>query len=289
MLVVVLVAAPVCAVADNSGSPQSSANLESLLEEQSYLLQTFGLAPIIVSRGERVGDTFNIDTMRLIAGADDCFPGLTPRKVPAQLPTVTVEKAQGLAAALGVASVVDVEGNIDAVQKYELAFSHVVAITASTVQLRAALKSGEPECEALRPWLVAAKGLTAIELPDNTPRMTRSVVIGTLFMAKRTIRITVSSKAVAKASLGERILSMLGISSSFKARASGNKGQQNTIELIGDDVIPVAFSSAFRQTTVDQLTAESWVAVPTRVYAEDIHSQSFTRRARDAFEYLLHD
>jgi hypothetical protein len=300
VVAVIVGAAPSGARADNTASQQPSSNLDPLLEEQRALLEKYGLAPIIVSRGERVGDTFDSTTLRLIAGVDDCFPSLAPRKVPAQLPSVTGEKGQGLAAALGVANVADAEGNADAVTKYELTFSNVQAVTASMVQLRTALRSGVPECEALRRYLaVTNMDGKSIEPPDNAP-----VLIGTLFMAKRTVRITLSSKASAKVSFGERILKWLGIGGSFQARASGNKSQEDTIELIGNDVIPVAFSAAFQikrtvtssrhpvYVCIGPTCDFTWVETPIEsltIRQIDIHSQSFIDSAGRAFKEALHN
>jgi hypothetical protein len=225
-------------------------NLAPLLSEQRTLLQQYGLAPIIVSRGERVGDTFDPTTLILIAGADDCFPGLQPRRAAAQLPTVSGESARGLAAALGVAGVIDVAGAGGINRSFELSFQDVEAVTASVVHLRSTLRRGVPECDSLLPHLTAAsaKGTSALLKSKVEPPL----LIGTLFLARRVVRVSTVDQAGAKAQISwfEDLLRRAGLVSSFKVGAEALYGDQSKIELKSEKIVPVAFSPAFIKKTV---------------------------------------
>src|SRR5690242_4623607 len=61
--------------ASGAGSPE----ILKILETQKQVFGQFHLVPIVVPRGEQVGDIVDVDTATLIAGPDDCFPGLKPR------------------------------------------------------------------------------------------------------------------------------------------------------------------------------------------------------------------
>jgi hypothetical protein len=234
-------------------------NLAPLLSEQRILLQQYGLAPIIVSRGERVGDTFDPTTLILIAGADDCFPGLQPRRAAAQLPTVSGESARGLAAALGVAGVIDVAGAGGTNRSFELSFQDVEAVTASVVQLRSTLRRRVPECDSLLPHLTAAsaKGISALSKSKVEPPL----LIGTLFLARRVVRVSTVDQAGVKAQVSwfEDLLRRAGLVSSFNVNAEASHGEQSKIELKSEHIVPVAFSPAFikRPVTVTQQNTTS--------------------------------
>lgn len=251
-------------------------SLTPLLLEERALLQQNGLAPIIVPRGERVGDMFEAATMVLLAGADDCFPKLKPRRSSALLPAVSGSSARGLEAALGVAAVAGGDVAIGEDRKFELSFRNVEAITASVVQLREALRRGVPECDSLRPFLTAvqeksSRGGVTQSRTSHTQMDTKDppLLIGTLFMARRVVRVSTSSQTGgnAQVSFGDDLLRKLGLGSSFKASVGGSKTDQGVAELVGEDVVPVAFSTAFR--TVTTITLRTIGAASPKITGEN--------------------
>jgi len=262
--------------------PLQGNNLEPLLEEQRTTLQHYGLASIIVSRGERVGDTFDPDTMNLIAGVDDCFPGLQPRRAASQLPTVTGESAKGLAAAFGVAGVVDAGGSGGRNRSFELSFKEVKAVTASVVQLRDALRRGVPECNILRPYLTSAT--RASDLPQPP------LLIKTVFMARRVVRVSTSNYIGTKASLGEELLRLLGVASSFKMSAESSQTEQSMIELVGEDIVPVAYSPAFIRKSQEVAFIDNGRIIATtidKIVEVDPGSEEFQSNAQAALQQTL--
>jgi hypothetical protein len=60
------------------------------------LLKEYGLLAIPLPQGQQVGDVFVGADWRLVATADECFPGLTVRSAPTELPSIS---GHGLASA----------------------------------------------------------------------------------------------------------------------------------------------------------------------------------------------
>jgi len=229
-------------------APERSAPLAEQLQKQ---LEPYRLSPILVPRGEQVGDVYDPATSILLAASQDCFPRLTPRRVPGQLPGAVTENASGLAAALGVSGPVGAEigGEDGSRWRFELSFRDVEASLASVVQLRQGLRRGIAECDALRPYLESIEaagtrpgGRRLAAVPRSGPP---PVLLGTVFLARRVLRVSVSSHrtATARLTLPEALLRMLG--AQFRAEAEAGRSRSGDWEFIGNEVIPVAFAPAF--------------------------------------------
>jgi hypothetical protein len=144
------------ALAQSPTETLSKGELTSFIQDENELLARFHLTPIIVSRAERVGDNFDRQIFNLIAGADDCFPGLKVRQDAGQLPSITTYSERGLSAALGASGLLDAAADTRLKRVYVLSFKDVEVRTASIVQLRNAIsKKAIPECEIVRPYLQA--------------------------------------------------------------------------------------------------------------------------------------
>jgi hypothetical protein len=230
--------------------------LNNIVAAYTGVLSKYGLTPIIVARGERVGDTYTQNGAVLIASVDDCFPKLAPRRAPAQLPTVTGTNARGLTAALGVADVVSADLMNGFNNEFELSFKDAEAITVSISQLRAAIQSKPAECVFVRRFLeIAGAGVRLQRLSDAPlPRLTSEeaarapVVIGTIYMARRVVSLSSSAKQDAKANLtiGQKLLERVGLGGSFSAKAGASSDEQSKVELDGNEAVPVAFSPVFK-------------------------------------------
>ncbi len=229
----------------------------------SVLKATFGeyhLAPIIIPEGERIGDIIDINTGALIAGADDCFPGLKPRKAESQLPKTTFTSGRELAAGLGVSQVAEVNGQSSGGQAFELDFENVRVERVSQLQLRRSLKKNTPECDTVRPFfdtaysppekkttqhakqsVVATIGKTT--LVDKPPPL----LVGMLFYARRVIHVTMTNKleGAARVSFIEQMMKDLGLSSGFTASFNSGDQSKNVVDIIGTKEVPVAFAPAF--------------------------------------------
>jgi len=256
--------------AASSTPPAAKDDLASFVEFERELLAPYHLIPIIIPRGERVGDNFDSETSTLIASADDCFPKLAVRKQPGQLPSITTYSERGLAAALGAAGVLDVSGDGNVKRLYTLSFRDVEVQTASVVQLRNAMDvKAAQECEAIRPFLqalatskptrpasnVSVPGLKfpnqrLATLATDTKLPKPPLVIGTVYYARRVLRVAHSENldAAGKLSLGQSFLQNLGLNSTFKLSADASSMTSKSLEFVGDAIIPVAYQAAYKVT-----------------------------------------
>jgi len=129
-----IAALPQIGVAQTVAPPVDS--LTSFVEQERGLLARFHMIPIVVPRGERVGNSYDRETSILITNTDDCFPKLQIRKDHGQLPSMTAYSEQGLAAALGAGGIADAEGGTSSKRVYVLSFRDVEVQNASVVALR---------------------------------------------------------------------------------------------------------------------------------------------------------
>jgi len=238
-------------------------NLSSFLDQQRSFLAQYHMIPIIVPRGERVGNSYHPTTSVLISSTDDCFPGLRISKDSGQLPSMNTSFELGLSAALGAAGYAEGEAGKSGKRGYVLSFRDVEVQTASVVALRNAIPRNAPqECLTLRPYLQAITSARPTSSPGNGPlgktasvtvqtsHLTIPIVIGSVYYARRILRVVLSDQvdATAKVSFGESLLRKIGLDAAFKVKADAASTMANTIEFIGDAVVPVAYTAAFEVT-----------------------------------------
>ncbi len=251
-----------------NAAPQPQIN--QVLETEREEFGNFKLAPIIVPEGEQVGDLIDADTTSLIARAEDCFNGLQPRKNPSLLPSIVTHSKKGIAAGLGVGGdLVDVHGEGNEGESFILEFTDVQVAKASIVQLRQSLKKGVPECEVVRPFIIVAAPPSSIStkppgnqgvqrVADISKRIAIQggtivsdkpppLLLGTVFTARRVIRIETSRvlDANAKLSLAQKFMEELGLKSTFEASAAGNNEASEAVVIEGKEAVPVAFAPAY--------------------------------------------
>jgi hypothetical protein len=254
----VLLASPIAFAEDQAAvkTDNQAAELGKIIDTERTVFGAFHLAPIIIPEGEQVGDIIDVGNATLIAGADDCFPKLSPRKVASQLPAITISSEKGLAAALGVEGIAEGEGETTAAHSFILDFQDVQVQRVSLFQLRTLLKRNIPECDTVRPFIDSlfpsptnqvkikvSDGSTnrAIAVSDRLPPL----LVGMLFTARRVVHVRTSNEldGVAKASVASGFLQKFGLGAKFRV-SGGDKGS-SMIDLVGVDSIPVAFAPAF--------------------------------------------
>jgi hypothetical protein len=254
--------------------PDAPSSPALILDTVKQVFKPFHLAPIIIPEGERVGDIIDVENGTLIAGVDDCFPGLQPRQTPGQLPAIAIFSEQDLAAALGVGEVVGASGEAVAGVTFILDFTEVRVDRVSQYQLRHSLKqnSRERECNTVRPYLDSSPEVAQAKSPQrgkikiaeaNNPGGENLIVsdkpppliLGMVFYARRVVHVATSKTLAgdAKLSIGERIMGRLGLGSSFKVKVDGNDKASSSVDLIGHNLVPVALAPAFVVTASRQL------------------------------------
>ncbi|MGK7870980.1 hypothetical protein [Falsiroseomonas sp. E2-1-a20] len=244
-------------------SSRGAQRLHRLIEEERALLTSLGLSPITVSGGQQVGDVYHPQTGILIAAPTDCFPNLSPIRTPAQLPSVTFSSDQALGATLGVAGVAEGRGAGNRRDRFELLFRDVETVRASMLQLRRSL-TADPNCQPLKPFFEAIP-FTGNVVIASAPRPA-PIVIGAVYHARRVIRVTTDQRleGEAKLSWANDFLRRMGLSGLFNIEGTGSTGQSSTVELVGESVIPVAYSAVFIESQV-RITINSPAPPPNRV------------------------
>jgi hypothetical protein len=238
------------------------------MDQERDLFGRFHIFPIFVPRGEQVGNSYDSDTYPLITNKEDCFPKLQIRQDFGQLPSMFTNSEQGLAAALGAAGVGEAEAGQSGKRAYSLSFTDVDVQTASVVGFRTAIPKGAPqECLDIRPYLqaftTAPVSAAKTAIGNGSPRKTAAgkiasvtiqtsqakvpILIGSVFRARRILRVKLYDQAEAKAqvSIGESLLRRVGLGSAFKLRAGAAATQSDTIEFVGETIVPVAYAPAF--------------------------------------------
>jgi hypothetical protein len=240
--------------------------VSQILDTEKAEFATFHLAPIIVPEGEKVGDLIDASTTSLIARAEDCFSGLSPRNDPSLLPSISTLSEKGVAAALGIGGdLVSGGGEVSEGQSFVLEFKDVQVQKVSLVQLRKSFRKDIPECQQVRPFIDATYTPSLDAIKKRHPKIAEisktiadrqgtiiadsppPLLLGTVFTARRAIRIETSRilDAKAKLSLGQRFLEKLGLGDSFTISGSGNDESSNRLVLEGKEAVPVAFAPAF--------------------------------------------
>jgi hypothetical protein len=256
-----------------NGSAQSnpqSENAISVLENENNAFKKWHIAPIIIAEGERVGDIIDTDTTALIASEDDCFNKLSVQHDQSNLPDFSVLSEKGLAAALGAGDVATASGEAKEGVSFVLDFKDVHVERVSTVQFRTKLKANVPECAQIRQFIDASyvpknKIIKGIKTADATLNGAGIVVsdkpppllIGTLFRARRVIRVRITQDMDAKAQLsfGAKLLDNLGLGSRFTVSGAGGSSSTNTLTIEANDVVPVALVPAFVVTATNKLAS----------------------------------
>ena len=262
-------------------SSTTSPELEQFLDTETSMFGKLHLAPIIIPEGERVGDIIDVNNASLIAGVDDCFPGLKPRQAPSQLLTITVQSEKGLAAALGASSIAEASGKVQAGYTFILDFKHVQVEQVSLYQLRNSLRKNAQECDTVRPFLEASYSAGASpRIKDARQRDRHHVaeadhslhgagkaivadkppplLVGMLFYARRLVHVRTADTLAgdAKLSWGNGFLNKFGLGSTFTASVNGGDNSANTVDLVETSLIPVAFAPAFVITSTQNWLAE---------------------------------
>jgi hypothetical protein len=163
--------------------PMSRARLE---HEYVAAFLPYGLVPVLLPRGQDVGDVIARLDGGYIARGDECFLGLVPREVSSSLTAVDVSWKAAAELALGVEAVAaaEVQGHVE--NRVQVRFEQVRSRSASLTQLRQHVKSGvvpevamlltadSVEIEKAPDWLLIGEVLTAV----TVVRVTRSRAAG---------------------------------------------------------------------------------------------------------------
>jgi hypothetical protein len=136
---------------------------------------TFSWLPILVSKGQKLGDVQAIGDQSLLQRASDCFPNLrTPNVDRPTLPLTMALDTTNAGLALGLDRLLGAKLAASGVEKVTVRFTDVTVETVYLADLVAALS---PACESLRPYLTTGRRLVLFGKAGQ--------VISTVVRAKR--------------------------------------------------------------------------------------------------------
>lgn len=212
-------------------TPQADVPRARLEHEYAAAFLPYGLVPVLLPRGQDVGDVIARLDGGYVARGDECFPGLVPREASSSLTAVDVSWSAAAQLALGVEAVVAAEAQAHVENRVQVRFEQVRSRSASLTQLRQHVKSGVVPEVAM---LLTADSVEFEKAPDW-------LLIGEVLTAVTVVRVTRSRAAGGKADLSflQRIFG-----AGAKAKVGGDLAKDETAEIRTMEPLPVAFRPA---------------------------------------------
>jgi hypothetical protein len=214
-----------------ASSPQTENPRLRLQQEYVAAFVPYGLVPILLPRGQDVGDVISGLDGSYMARADECFSGLVPREEPSTLPAIDVTWNAAAQIALGVESVAAGEARGQAEDRVQVRFEQVSSRAASLTHLRQHVR---PQVLPEVALMLAADAVVFERAPDW-------LLIGEVFTAITTVRVSRSRSGGGKASLGflERLFGRAA-----KAEGGGDLTSASVATIVTETPLPIAFRPA---------------------------------------------
>jgi hypothetical protein len=210
------------------------------VEDYYELLQTYFKGshwiPIIIPRGEQIGNVYNIQNLQFVADGKTCFPRLTvPAPSASTIPNAAKGKKINGALALGAKDVAAAEAQLGTSDEMSLQFTdpHVISVSALTM----ANAFDSKKCKFLKSEVEAT--LSGQSLTGETANL----VLGEILFAKRSLVLSYSDEAKAKAELSnwQRFIKLIGLTASASVDAQSGR----SISVTTSELLPVAIRPAF--------------------------------------------
>jgi len=197
--------------------------------------QPLYLVPVLLPRGQKVGDVYDTQDFRLLSSSSECFPNLKPSgPIPGDLPAVSLDIDTSVAIAVGVPSLASADASLGTSRQVHITYSDVRVSTASIGEISHAYSAAKcPSLSALvhNTYVAAA--------PDSPP-----LVLGEVYSAKKTITFALKRSAGGGATFDlSKFLSRIGMSASVTAKGKADAG--DSITVVSNQVLPIAIRPAF--------------------------------------------
>jgi hypothetical protein len=214
-----------------TSSPQTESPRLRLQQEYIATFVPYGLVPVLLPRGQDVGDVISGLDGSFMARADECFSGLVPREQPSTLPAIDVSWNAAAQIALGVEAIAAGEAQGSAEDRVQVRFEKVSSRAASLTHLRQHVRPRVLPEVAL---LLAADAVEFERAPDW-------LLIGEVLTAVTVVRVSRSRSTGGKASLGflERLFGRAA-----RAEGGGDLTSASVATIVTETPLPVAFRPA---------------------------------------------
>lgn len=198
------------------------------------VFQTAGFIPVQISRNQTVGDIYGIPNLNFVASSRDCFENIVVETTPQQLRSITMGRDTAMAASLGLGQILSVGVDYNMLNRIEVSFEQVQLSRASEVAIRRAFK--RQECAEFVPFIDGSALTEGVSYP---------LIVGEVFTAVRTVRLTFRNRQAANAQLSAwtALAQRLGMSASLTASASD--GVDSAVVMTGGERIVVGLRPAF--------------------------------------------
>jgi hypothetical protein len=194
------------------------------------------LIPIVIPRGETVGNVYNIRNLQFVADSKTCFPRLVlPTTQESDLPTLTTSNDINGALAAGLTNVATAQAQLGKADGVTMEFTDVTVLSAPALTLVSAFDPNS--CKFLQAEVEATRNGTPYSGDASY------LVVGEVMYAKRNLSFTYkdSGKASVELSNWQKFLALTGLTAS----ASINADAQSTVVVVTKNPLPVAIRPAF--------------------------------------------
>lgn len=222
--------------AQDEGEHQKRRNeFDEYYEKMRQYFAPLHWIPILIPRGEQVGNVYNLENLSFVADRKLCFPKVSlPQESPSGgLPSLIVENNANASLALGIRYVADAKGNLQNASRIEILFTEVKVSSLPALRLANALDV--KKCKFLKAEIDAARNENKSAMGD--------IVIGELLIAKKTVRITYNDQAGLSTSVSQlqNLIRIAGLAASAKAE----RGKTNIVTVEYGSPLPIAMRPAF--------------------------------------------
>jgi hypothetical protein len=245
-----------------TSSPQTESSRLLLQKEYIAAFVPYGLVPILLPRGQDVGDVISGLDGGFMARANECFSGLVPQEELSTLPAIDVTWNAAAQIALGVEAIAAGEAQGRAEDRVQVRFEKVSSRTASLTHLRQHVRSRVlPEVARL----LAADAVEFLRAPDW-------LLIGEVLTAVTVVRVSRSRSAGGKASLGflERLFGRAA-----KAEGGGDLTSASVATIVTETPLPIAFRPARVRVTNEIAGAFRGVSTAAFDANDEAHRKAF--------------
>lgn len=172
----------------NISAAQSS--LRSTLQPLIDYFNDLRLVPIIVPRGQEIGDVFDASTLQFVFAARDCFPGIKPTIRPSTLPSFESASLEAGFLAVGVPAVANASVTEGIERSTQIGFTDLQVATISEADLKKAFNAAAcPELDA------------AVNTRATTWFGRQLVIIGELYLGHRSLQLDLRQNVDVKAKI----------------------------------------------------------------------------------------
>ena len=241
--------------------------LRSTLQPLADYFNDLKLVPIVVPRGQEVGDVFDAATLQFVYSARDCFPGAKPVTRSSTLPSFENTSFQTAMLAVGIPAIADALVGLGIERATQIGFTDLEVQTITENELRKSFdKAACPELDA------------AVNKKTATWFGRQLIVIGELYTGHRSLQLELQQTIDVQAKIKDLavVFATGGIPVEISAAVTGNGNAKVIIR--ETKVFPLAVRPAFiaRPLAVQSLgdgAAKSLETVRWEAFDPDLPSQ----------------